>query len=131
MIDTHVIMLSIYAAPSHSCVGQGWMKFCITCSCSRRLSATFLITASLARFARNCETIHTVYIPVQQGSLTHSSGQNILSLRSKRFQSSYCAKVRAEAKKRSFPSPSPVIHVFLLLFQLSRRISRGNACYAG
>ena len=31
----------------------------------------------------------------------------------------------------SFPSPSPVIHVFLLLSQLSRRTSRGNACYAG
>lgn len=80
---THVIMLSIYAAPSHSCVGQGWMKFCITCSCSRRLSATFLITASLARFARNCETIHTVYIPVPQGSLTHLSGQNIIRITSR------------------------------------------------
>ena len=36
------------------------------------------------------------------------------SLRSKRFQSSYRAKVRAEAKKKrlTFPSPSPVIHVF-------------------
>ena len=34
------------------------------------------------------------------------------SLRSKRFQSSYCAKVRAKAKK-NFPSPSPVIHFFL------------------
>ena len=47
------------------------------------------------------------------------------SLRSKRFQSSYRAKVRAEAKKRlkgegegrrgkvpSFPSPSPVINFF-------------------
>ena len=34
------------------------------------------------------------------------------SLRSKRFQSSYCAKVRAEAKKKAFPSPSPVIHFF-------------------
>ena len=33
------------------------------------------------------------------------------SLRSKRFQSSYCAKVRADAKKR-FPSPSPVILFF-------------------
>ena len=31
----------------------------------------------------------------------------------------------------SFPSPFPVIHVFLLLSQLSRRTSRGNACYAG
>ena len=31
----------------------------------------------------------------------------------------------------SFPSPSPVIHVFLLLSQLSRRTSRGNACNAG
>ena len=30
-----------------------------------------------------------------------------------------------------FPSPSPVIHFFLLSFQLSRRTSRGNACYAG
>ena len=47
----------------------------------------------------------------------------LCSLRSKRFQSSYCAKVRAEAKKRFF--------VFLLLSQLSRRTSRGNACYAG
>ena len=33
------------------------------------------------------------------------------SLRSKRFQSSYCAKVRAEAKKK-VPSPSPVINFF-------------------
>ena len=32
----------------------------------------------------------------------------LCSLRSKRFQSSYCAKVRAGAKKGS--SPSPVIH---------------------
>ena len=31
----------------------------------------------------------------------------------------------------SFPSPSPVIHFFLLLPQLSRQTSRGNACYAG
>ena len=31
----------------------------------------------------------------------------------------------------SFPSPSPVIHFFLLLSQLSRRTLRGNACYAG
>ena len=43
----------------------------------------------------------------------------LCSLRSKRFQSSYCAKVRAEAKKK------------MLLSQLSRRTSRGNACYAG
>ena len=47
------------------------------------------------------------------------------SLRSKRFQSSYCAKVRARAKKKkkvpSFPSPSPVIPLFLLSSQLSRR----------
>ena len=33
-----------------------------------------------------------------------------ISLRSKRFQSSYCAKVRAEAKKS--PPPPPVIHFF-------------------
>ena len=37
------------------------------------------------------------------------------SLRSKRFQSSYCAKV----------------FFFFLLSQLSSRTSRGNACYAG
>ena len=66
------------------------------------------------------------------------------SLRSKRFQSSYCAKVRAEAiKKRwkgegegrrgkvpSFPSPSPVIPFFALFPTLSSNL-RGNACYAG
>ena len=40
-----------------------------------------------------------------------------VSLRSKRFQSSYCAKV--------------ILFFFLLLSQLSRRTSRGNACYAG
>ena len=54
----------------------------------------------------------------------YTSGRSRGSLRSKRFQSSYCAKVRAEAKKRlkgegrrvpSFPSPSPVIHFFFLV----------------
>ena len=30
-----------------------------------------------------------------------------------------------------YPSPSPVIYFFLLLSQLSRWTSRGNACYAG
>ena len=64
-----------------------------------------------------------------------------LGLRSKRFQSSYCAKVRAEAKKKSVSNrviarklertPFPVIHFFLLSSQFSRRTSRGNACYAG
>ena len=57
------------------------------------------------------------------------------SLRSKLFQSSYCAKVRAEAKKRlkflRSPPPPPSFMFFLLLSQLSRRTSRGNACYAG
>ena len=53
----------------------------------------------------------------------------ITSLRSKRFQSSYCAKVRAEA---SLPLPRHSFFVFfLLLSQFSRRTSRGNACYAG
>ena len=65
---------------------------------------------------------------------------HITNLRSKRFQSSYCAKVRAEAKKKSWrgrgkeetPLPLPR-HSFFFLFlsQLSRRTSRGNACYAG
>ena len=31
----------------------------------------------------------------------------------------------------SFPSPSPIILFLLLLSQLSRRTSRGDACYAG
>ena len=55
------------------------------------------------------------------------------SLRSKRFQSSYCAKVSAEAKKRFLrsPPPPPSVMFFLLLSQLSRRTSQGNACYAG
>ena len=54
---------------------------------------------------------------------------NSHSLRSKRFQSCYCAKVRAEAKKT--PPPPPSLIFFLLLPQLSRRTSRGNACYVG
>ena len=64
-----------------------------------------------------------------------------LGLRSKRFQSSYCAKVRAEAKKKSVSNrviarklertPFLVIHFFLLSSQFSTRTSRGNACYAG
>ena len=54
------------------------------------------------------------------------------SLRSKRFQSSYCTKVRAEAIKKdgSFPSPSPVIPFFAFFPTFSTN-SRGNACYAG
>ena len=58
--------------------------------------------------------------------LTVTSRQLICSLHSKRFQSSYCAKVRAEAKKgHSFCScPS-------FLAGLSRRASQGNACNAG
>ena len=61
---------------------------------------------------------------------------------SKRFQSSYCAKDRAEAKKKSVSNrviarklertPFLVIHFFFLLSsQVSRRTSRGNACFAG
>ena len=63
------------------------------------------------------------------------------SLRSKRFQTSYCAKVRAEAKKRlkgegegfvRSPPPPPLLFFFFsLLSRLSRRTPRGNACYAG
>ena len=56
----------------------------------------------------------------------------LISPRSKRFQSSYCVKVRAGAKKKvgrgrggekfpSLPSPFPVIPFFLLSSQLSRR----------
>ena len=41
------------------------------------------------------------------------------SLRNKRFQSSYCAKVRAGAKKKG------------VLFPTLSTNSRGNACYAG
>ena len=71
------------------------------------------------------------------------TGRSFGSLRSKRFQSSYWAKVRAEAKKRlkgegegrrgnvrSPPLP-PSFMFFLLLSQLSRRTLRGNACHAG
>ena len=59
------------------------------------------------------------------------------SLRSKRFQSSYCTKVRAGAKKKggrgrgrvpSFPSPSPVLSFFALVPTFSTN-SRGNAWY--
>ena len=65
-----------------------------------------------------------------------------LGLRSKRFQSIYCAKVRAEARKKKRVQSSYCAKVradplprhsffFLLLSQFSRRTSRGNACYAG
>ena len=57
------------------------------------------------------------------------------SLRSKRFQSSYCAKVRAEAKKKveggGGDLPLPRHSFFFALVPVSRRTSRGNACYAG
>lgn len=45
---------------------------------------------------------------------------------SKRFQPSYCAKVRAEAKKKGsfFPPPPPPPYIFLLLSQLSKRTSQ-------
>ena len=44
---------------------------------------------------------------------------------SKRFQSSYCAKVRVEAKNNpSFPSPSPVIPFFFLLSSRRSRRTR-------
>ena len=49
-----------------------------------------------------------------------TQGRWRISLRSKRFQPSYCAKVRAGA----FP-------FFLLTSQLFSTNSRGNACYAG
>ena len=70
--------------------------------------------------------------------LSGREGDENGSLRSKRFQSSYCAKVRAEAKKKlkseGVPLPLPLLRhsfFFLLLSKLSRRTSRGNACYAG
>ena len=45
-----------------------------------------------------------------------------LSLSSKRFQSSYCTKVRAGAKKKKFPPPPPSFLFFLLSsLQLIRR----------
>ena len=76
----------------------------------------------------------------------------LFSLRSKRFQSSYCAKVRAGAKKKRWKSflffalvptcstnsrgndsPPPPLS-FLFFFALVPTFStnsRGNACYAG
>ena len=56
------------------------------------------------------------------------------SLRSKRFQSSYSAKVRAGAKKKKNmegPSPSPLIPSFFALVPTFSTNSRGNSCYAG
>ena len=67
-----------------------------------------------------------------------------VSLRSKRFQSSYSAKFGAGAKKNgrgrgkggevpSLPSPSPFIPFFALVpvFSTNSRGTRGTACYAG
>ena len=86
-----------------------------------------------------------MYIAIPPSNTQHSVSHKCCyrnSLGSKRFQSSCCAKVTAEAKKRLkgegegrrgsfFPLPLPRHSFFLLLFQLSRRTSRGNACYAG
>ena len=65
---------------------------------------------------------------VSQTSISRGNGLQRRSLRSKRFQSSYCAKVRAKQRLKgrgrgeekeeevpSFPSPSPIIHVFFAL----------------
>ena len=80
-----------------------------------------------------CETpFYAIFRDLQLYSTTgYICSTASISLRSKRFQSSYCAKVRAEAKKASvsnrvivrklerkqkngssFPSPSPVIRFF-------------------
>ena len=62
------------------------------------------------------------------------------SLRSKRFHSSYSARVGAGAKKMegggekrkpSLPYPSPVIPLFSALVPTFATNSRGSACYAG
>ena len=67
-----------------------------------------------------------MYIAIPPSNTQHSVSHKCCyrnSLGSKRFQSSYCAKVTAEAKKRLkgqgegrrgsfFPLPSPVIHFF-------------------
>ena len=62
------------------------------------------------------------------------------SLRSKRFQSSYCAKVGAKATQQIgrgreeeegflFSPPPPRSFLFFALFPTFSTISRGNACY--
>ena len=56
-----------------------------------------------------------------------------VSLRSKRFQLSSCAKFRAEAKKKKGPLPLPR-HFFFFFALVSATFStnsRGNTCYAG
>ena len=65
---------------------------------------------------------HSFAIMLEQCCNYSKQCRNNVSLRSKRFQSSYCANVRAGAKKKkverggggvpSFPSPSPVIPFF-------------------
>ena len=92
-----------------------------------------------------CVCLHTLLHVVGSCCAKFKTGQTFsylqTSLRIKRFQSSYCAQVRAGAKKKkvegggggeSFPSfsPSPVIPFFVLVPTFSTN-SRGNACYAG
>ena len=54
-----------------------------------------------------------IYLPYYLYYLIRNSPTRYLSLRSKRYQSSYCGKVRAGAKKKGI--------FFLLLSQLSRQ----------
>ena len=89
-----------------------------------------------------CVCLHTLLHVVGSCCAKFKTGQTFsylqTSLRTKRFQSSYCAQVRAGAKKKGgrgrgrgvIPLPSPVIPFFVLVPTFSTN-SRGNACYAG
>ena len=115
--------------------------FCLLLS----LFCVLLCLFPLYKIELECKQI--VLFPSRQSPLSTHHLYNVGSLRSKRFQSSYCAKVRARAKNKKveeggggekrkrrgsfFPLPLPRHSFFFALVPTFSTNSRGNACYAG
>ena len=110
--------------------------FFIFSACYCHFFAFCCVFFSLYKIVLECKQI--VLFPSRQSPLSTHHLYNVGSLRSKRFQSSYCAnKLERERKTKrlkregegrrgkeevpSFPSPSPVIPFFLLSSRRSRR----------
>ena len=123
--------------------------FFIFSACYCHFFAFCCVFFSLYKIVLECKQI--VLFPSRQSPLSTHHLYNVGSLRSKRFQSSYCAKVRAGAKNKKveeggggekrkrrgsffplpLPLPLPRHSFFFALVPTFSTNSRGNACYAG